>query len=48
MNLALQAQAKDGPAFHRELEQYGILLRRRVGLRQFTLETPEPYEYLDL
>lgn len=43
-----QAQATDGPAFHRELEQYGVLVRHRVGLRQFTLETPEPYEYLDL
>ena len=46
--LMRQAQATDGPAFRRELEQYGVLVRKRAGLRQFTLETPEPYEYLDL
>ena len=46
--LTRQAEATDGPAFRRELEQYGVLVRHRVGLRQFTLETPEPYEYLDL
>jgi hypothetical protein len=46
--LTSQAQTEDGPAFRKALEQYGVLVRRRAGLRQFTLETPEPYEYLEL
>ncbi|NWG14154.1 MAG: hypothetical protein HXY20_11530 [Acidobacteria bacterium] len=33
--------------FRRELEQYGMSLRRRLAMRRFTLHQPEPYEYLE-
>jgi thioredoxin-like negative regulator of GroEL len=46
--LQKQAQDSDASAFRRELEQYGPEVRHRMGLRQSTLQEPEPYEYLEL
>ncbi len=37
----------DAAAFRKELEQYGMSLRRRLAMRRFTLDLPEPYEYLE-
>jgi tetratricopeptide (TPR) repeat protein len=46
--LQKRAEDSDASAFRRELEQYGPQVRHRIGLRQSTLQEPEPYEYLEL
>ncbi len=42
-----RAQETDAAVFKKELEQYGMSLRRRLAMRRFTLDLPEPYEYLE-
>ncbi len=42
-----KAEDAGAAAFRKELEQYGMSLRRRLAMRRFTLDLPEPYEYLE-
>jgi tetratricopeptide (TPR) repeat protein len=44
---AAAAQSNDG-SFKKEVAQFGVLLRSRLWIGDFSLTPPEPYEYLEL
>ncbi len=44
---AIVPAADQSASFQRELDQYGIFLRRRIGISQTTASIPDSYEQLD-
>jgi hypothetical protein len=47
VSVAPSAGADEALSFRRELDQYGVLLRRRMGINQPALAATESYEQLD-
>ena len=47
-NMAPDGGTPEGWEFRRELEQYGVLLRKRLGLNQLSLSIADSYEQLEI
>jgi len=47
-DVAPDGSTPEGLEFQRELEQYGVLLRKRLGLNQLSLSLADSYEQLEI